>query len=114
MAYFFGSPSRKRTLFLVGGVDSRDLHRIARNCAGAGGRCGVSGEKHVHPKASASRCSREFTRPLRLSFALAMILTMNARRFQRTHLLSGMGSSLDASRDVGMGVALRPFVNQNQ
>ena len=57
--------------------------------------------KKVHPKASASRSeccsSRDHTRPLRLSFALAMILTMNARRFQRTHPLSGMGSSLSAS-----------------
>ena len=29
-------------------------HRIARKCAGTGGCCSVSGEKHVHPKASAS------------------------------------------------------------
>ena len=38
----------------------------------------------------------------RLSFALAMVLTMNARRFQRTHPLSGTGSSLNASKDIGM------------
>ena len=44
------------------------------------------------------------TRPPRLSFAFAMILTMNARRFQRTHPLSGMGSSLNASKGVRMGV----------
>ena len=50
----FGSPCRKRTLFPVGDVDSRDLHRIARTCAGTGGRCSISGQKHVHPKASAS------------------------------------------------------------
>ena len=30
---------------------------------------------------------------------------MNARRHQRTHPLRGMASSLDASNDVGMGVA---------
>ena len=41
--------------FLVGNVDNRDLHRVARRCLGTGGRCSVSGEKHVHPKASASR-----------------------------------------------------------
>ena len=29
----FGSPCRKRTLLLVGNVDGRDLHRIARTCA---------------------------------------------------------------------------------
>ena len=34
-----------------------------------------------------------------------MILTMNARRFQRTHHLTGMGSSLNASKDIGMGVS---------
>ena len=39
----------------------------------------------------------------KLSFALAMLLTMNARRFQSTRLLSGMGSSLFASKDIGMG-----------
>ena len=43
----------------------------------------VSGRTHVHPKASPSRSqcysSREHTRPPRLSFALVMVLTMNAR-----------------------------------
>ena len=86
-----GSPCRKRTLFLVGNVDSRDLHRIARKCAGTGGRCSVTGQKDVHPKASASRSkfssSSDHARPPRLSFALAMVLTMNARRFQGTHPL---------------------------
>ena len=48
--------------------------------------------------------SRGYTRPLRMSFALVMTLTMDARRFQRTHLLSGMGSSLNASKETGMGV----------
>ena len=43
-------------------------------------------------------------RPPRLSFVLAVILIMSARRFQRTHPLSGMGFSLDASKDIGMGV----------
>ena len=42
-----GSPCRKRTLFLVGNVDCRDLHRIARKCAGTGGRCSVSGQKNM-------------------------------------------------------------------
>ena len=35
--------------------------------------------------------SRDHTRPLGSSFELPMILTMNARRFQRTHPLRGMG-----------------------
>ena len=30
---------------------------------------------------------------------------MNARQFHRTHLLRGMESSLNASKDVGMGGA---------
>ena len=33
-----------------------------------------------------------------------MLLTMTARRFQRTHLLRGMGSSLNAPKDIGIGV----------
>ena len=44
------------------------------------------------------------TRQPSLSFTLAMIPDMNARRFQRTHPLSGMGSSLNASKDVGVEV----------
>ena len=73
--------------------------------------------KHVHPRASPSRSdvysSRDHTR-----FALylsRLTLTMNARRFQRTHPLSGMGSSLNASKDVGVGVTdFAPIVNQSQ
>ena len=43
----FGSPSRKRSLILFGNVDSRDLHRVARKCAGTGRRCIVTVEKDV-------------------------------------------------------------------
>ena len=79
---------------------------MARKCSGTGGRC--SEQKHAHPKASASRSeicsSRDHTRPHRLSFALAMILTVNARRFQRTDPLSETGSALNTSKDIGMGV----------
>ena len=64
------------------------LHRIARKCAGTVGRCSVTGQKHVHPKTSASRFEvpslRDHARLPRLSSARAMVLTMNARRFQRT------------------------------
>ena len=43
-----------------------------------------------------------------------MVLTMNARRFQRTHPLSGMGSSLNVLNNIDMGVTyLAPIVNQN-
>ena len=59
--------------------------------------------KHVHPNASASRSecysSRDHTRSPRLSFALAMVLTMNARRFGRS---SGMGPPLNPSKEMGM------------
>ena len=61
-------PCRKRTLFLVGNVDSRDWHRIGGKCVGTSGRCDVSRQKHVHPKTSASRSefcsSRDHTHPL--------------------------------------------------
>ena len=68
----------------------------------------MSGQKHVHPKASASRSeygsSRAHTHPLRLSFVFAMVLTSNPRRFQRSHLLSDMGSPLNVSKDTVIGV----------
>ena len=41
----FGSPYRKRTLFLDGNVDGRDWHRVGRRCFGTGGRRSVSGQK---------------------------------------------------------------------
>ena len=68
--------------------------------------------KRVHPKAShhAQSVILRVTTPVSLlSFALAMILTMNARRHQRTHPLSGMGSPLKASKDIGMGVNDHPL-----
>ena len=93
---------------LSGNVDSRDLHRIARNCSGTAGRYSVSGQNMFIQRLPASRpefcSSREHTSPLRLSFALVVILTVNARRFQRKHPLSGMGSALNASKDNGVGV----------
>ena len=102
------SPCRKRTLFLVGNVDNSDLHCIARKCHGTGGCCSVSGQKHVHFNASGRRsdlCSScHHTRPPRLSFALAMVLSMNARRFQRPHPLRGAGTSTSASNDFGTGI----------
>ena len=39
-----------------------------------------------------------------MSFALAVVLTMNARRFQRTHPSRGMASALNASKDIAMSV----------
>ena len=66
---FFGSPSRKRTLFLVGNLDSKYLHRIARKC--------VVQDKNMCirrlPHHAQIFCSRDHTRHSRLSFALAMI-----------------------------------------
>ena len=93
-------PCRKRTLFLVGNVDNRDWHRIGGKCVGTSGRCDVSRQKHVHPKTSASRSEFCSSRDHTTLSVLAMILTMNARRFQRTHSLSGMGSSLNALKDM--------------
>ena len=66
------------------------------------------GLKVAHP--------HDHTRPPRLSFALAMVLTINSQRFQRTHPFRGMGdSSLNAPKDVAMGLTcLAPIVNQIQ
>ena len=79
---FFASPCKKRNLLPVGNADNRDQHRVARRCVGTGGRCSETGEKHVHTKDSAPRSefysSRDHTKPRRLSFGLAMFLTMNA------------------------------------
>ena len=46
----------------------------------------------------------DHTRRPKLTFALAMILTMNGRRFKRAHPVSGMGSLLSTSKDVGLEV----------
>ena len=59
--------------------------------------------------------SRDHTRPLRLPFGLAMVLTMYARRFQRTFLLSEMGTALKAPKDIAVGVThFAPIVSQDQ
>ena len=101
----FGSQYRGRTWFLVGNVDSRDLHRLARKFAGTGGRCSVSGQKmfiqRFRPHARSVFLHVTTPAFFRLAFALAVVFTTNARRFQRTHPLSGMESSLSASRDIG-------------
>ena len=66
-------------------------------------------KKHIHPKASTSRsefCSHVTTTALPGYLSRLSILTMNARRFQRTHLLRGVGDYvLNASKDTGMVVA---------
>ena len=111
----FWISTQETNIFLVG----TGQQRLAPNCSQVcweSGRCSVSGEKHVHPKASASRSescsSRDLARPHRLSFALAMVLTMNERRFQRTHLLGGTGFSLNASKADCVGVIdLTPIQN---
>ena len=57
------------------------------------------------PHHAQSNLHLDHNRPPCLSFAFAMILTMNARQFQRTRLLSGMGYSLNASNDIDTGVS---------
>ena len=95
----FGFPYRKRTLFLVGTVDNRDLHCTARKCAGRGGRCSVTGENmftHRLPHHAQSL-------PHHVTTPALLLLTMNARRFQRTHPFRGIGEhSISASRDFWM------------
>ena len=91
IANLLGSPCRRRTLFLVGNeIRTVLLARVLEQEDVA-----ACLDKHVHPKASASRSechpSRDHTRLPRLFSALAMVLTMNARRFLRTHPLHKMG-----------------------
>ena len=68
----------------------------------------VSEQKHVHLKESVSRSefstSRDHTRPLRLSFSLAIILFMSVRRLHGTHLSSGMWAEVNAAKDIDMRV----------
>ena len=89
----FGSPCTKRTLFLVG------------TCAGTLGRCSESGQQQFIQRLP-PHAQSDHTSPPRLSLGLAMVLTMNARRFQRTHPLSGMGSSLNSSKDIAMEILI--------
>ena len=61
--------------------------------------------------------SRDHTRPARLSFVHAMILTMDARQFQEnTSFKWNGGSSLEASKDNGAWelLTLRSLVHRNQ
>ena len=57
----------------------------------------------IHHHAQKFYSSLDHTRPARLSFALAMIPTMNSQRFQKTHPLRGVGSSLSASKGYWYG-----------
>ena len=88
---YFWIFTQKAAVISGGSVDSRDAHRVARKFAGTSGRCRFSGHKHLHPRASRITLRVLFftwpDRPPRVSFALAMVL-------QRTHPLSGLGSSL--------------------
>ena len=51
---------QEENIFLVGNLVNKCSHRIARKCVGTGGRCSVSGQKHGHPKTSASLVGRDF------------------------------------------------------
>ncbi len=55
----FGSQYRKRTLFLVGNVEGRDLHRFARKCVETGGTL-----QCVWTKTCSSKCWRNTIRIL--------------------------------------------------
>ena len=48
--FCLGSRCMTRRSFLVGNVDNRDLHRVARSCVGTGGRCSVSRQKTCSSK----------------------------------------------------------------
>ena len=65
---------------------------------------GVLGQAGVYVFQVKNMIIQKFPHHVTALVALAMVLTMSARRFQRTHTLSGMGSLLNASKDIGMGV----------
>ena len=100
---------QKRDFIFWLGIWTAEIHTVLLASVLGQADVAVCLEKNMFiRKASAARSergsSRDHSRPPRLSFALAVVLTMNARRFQSQHPLSGMGSSLNASKDIGLGV----------
>ena len=83
-----GSQSRKRRWFLVGNVDSR---RFAPYC---------SQVKQVDVAVCLDRNMFLQVLPHHAQIFAHHVTTHAPRRFQRTHPLSGMGSALNASKDI--------------
>ena len=69
-------------------------------------RSALTGAKHVRPKASASRSKFHLhvtTPALPVYLSSLPWFSPRKRRFQRKHPLTGMGSSLNVSKHIGMG-----------
>ena len=91
--YFLDLCAGSERCFWFGNVDNRDSFRIARQCAGTGGRCSVSGQKHVRPKGF------RLHTPLHVCPSRLPCFSPRTRAVSREHiLLRGTGDySLDAS-----------------
>ena len=82
---------QNRTRYFWCKMNNRNAHRIDRKHA-AGARCSVSEHMQLHAKAPASRSEFCSSRDLpALTVSLSHMFT-HVRRFQKTLLLSGMGT----------------------
>ena len=104
-------------MFLVGNVDGRDAHRVARKCAGTGGRCSVSGQKHLHPMASKSRSKLSSSRdhPPSPNYLSRLPWYYECTTIPENTSFEWEEVFINASKDIGMGVSdLAPIVVQSQ
>ena len=113
-------PYRQGTCFWLGMRTAEICTVLLASVLEQVGRCCVSGQKNIFIQRLAlhdlSDVHHVATPALSVClFALAVILTLDARRFQRTHPLSGMGCSLKVSKHMGLGVIdLSRIANQIQ
>ena len=92
---FFEIRAESECCFWLDTVENTDSHSTTRKCAGTRTLQCFRIEKCPSKKAH-NHAQQLFI------FRLAMILTMYARRFPKTHPWSGTGSSPNASKDVGI------------
>ena len=114
----FGYACRKRTLRLIGNVDSRDCVVLLASVLGQTDAA-VCLEKSTFiqrlPSHAQSVALHVITSVLSVCFfALVMNLIMSARRFQRTHLLSRMESSLNVSENIDMGIIVLTPISKSE
>ena len=109
----FGSKCRKRTLFPMGNVDSRDCTVLLANVLERVDVAVFQDKKHLHPKASAQRSEFDLhvTTP-----AFPIFRACHESHHERAPSPPRMGDySLNTSKVFGMGVAaLRSLVDQSQ
>ena len=96
---FLDHRAEKAKIVFGWNVDIRDLLRVARRCVGNGGRCSVSGQKMFIQRFPLH------AQRLVLDAALAMIVNLTSRRFQKANKLSvNAGFTRHVEKDIGMGV----------